>query len=43
MFDLCIIGAGLFGSSSAKHACKKYQNLKVALIGPPEPQVTDPS
>jgi L-2-hydroxyglutarate oxidase LhgO len=39
VYDLCIIGAGLIGSSAAKHASKIHPNLKIALIGPPEPQV----
>jgi len=39
MFDLCIIGAGLIGSSCAKHAVKISPRLKIALIGPPEPKV----
>ena len=39
MFDLCIIGAGLIGSSCAKHAAKLGPHLKIALIGPPEPKV----
>ena len=39
MFDLCVIGAGLFGSSCAKHAAKINPDLKICLIGPPEPEV----
>jgi L-2-hydroxyglutarate oxidase LhgO len=39
MFDLCIIGAGLIGSSCAKHASKINPDLKIGLIGPPEPEV----
>lgn len=35
MYDLCIVGAGLIGSSAAKHASKQS---RVLLIGPEEPQ-----
>ena len=37
-YDLCIVGAGLVGSSVARHASAK-QGLSVCLIGPQEPKV----
>ncbi|KAL4238963.1 hypothetical protein ACF0H5_003667 [Mactra antiquata] len=37
MYDLCIIGAGMIGSSAARHATLSSNN-KVCLIGPSEPK-----
>ena len=37
-YDLCIVGAGLIGSSIARHAAAKHGH-RVCLIGPPEPKV----
>ncbi|GFV43054.1 peroxisomal sarcosine oxidase [Trichonephila clavipes] len=36
VYDLCVIGAGMFGSSSARYASGNVA-LKVCLIGPSEP------
>ncbi|XP_071040633.1 putative sarcosine oxidase [Parasteatoda tepidariorum] len=35
-YDLCIVGAGMFGSAAARHASVN-PTLKVCLIGPEEP------
>lgn len=35
-YDLCIVGAGLIGSSAARHAVSSTKNVKVCLIGPEE-------
>ncbi|GFV43355.1 DAO domain-containing protein [Trichonephila clavipes] len=35
-YDLCIIGAGMFGSSAARHASTN-PSLRVCLVGPNEP------
>ncbi|XP_055948444.1 uncharacterized protein LOC129981571 [Argiope bruennichi] len=39
-YDLCIIGAGMFGSSAARHASAN-PCLKVCLIGPEEPKIEE--
>ncbi|XP_038070809.1 uncharacterized protein LOC119739803 [Patiria miniata] len=39
MYDVCIVGAGLWGSSAARHA--SLPGRKVCLIGPSEPQEKD--
>ncbi|KAF8795751.1 hypothetical protein HNY73_000214 [Argiope bruennichi] len=36
-FDLCIIGAGMYGSAAARHASSN-SGVKVCLIGPGEPR-----
>ncbi|GFY59234.1 peroxisomal sarcosine oxidase [Trichonephila inaurata madagascariensis] len=36
IYDLCIVGAGMFGSAAARHASANA-GLKVCLIGPLEP------
>ncbi|XP_042911797.1 monomeric sarcosine oxidase [Parasteatoda tepidariorum] len=36
LYDLCVIGGGMFGSAAARHASANPA-LKVCLIGPPEP------
>ncbi|CAL1281698.1 unnamed protein product [Larinioides sclopetarius] len=40
IYDLCIIGAGMFGSSAARHASAN-PCLKVCLIGPDEPKIEE--
>lgn len=35
LFDLCIVGAGMFGSAAARHASADSE-LKTCLIGPAE-------
>ena len=37
-FDVIVVGAGMFGSSSAKYLCKLAPSARVALIGPTEPE-----
>ena len=37
LYDLCVVGAGMIGSSAAKHA--SLNGCKVCLIGPKEPEV----
>ena len=37
-FDIIVVGAGMFGSSSAKYLCKMSPRARVALIGPTEPE-----
>ena len=37
-FDIIVVGAGMFGSSSAKYLCKMSPSARVALIGPTEPE-----
>ncbi|XP_055948027.1 uncharacterized protein LOC129981280 [Argiope bruennichi] len=37
IFDLCIIGAGMYGSAAARHA-SAHSAVKVCLIGPSEPK-----
>ncbi|XP_022081073.1 uncharacterized protein LOC110974057 [Acanthaster planci] len=39
LYDICIVGAGLWGSSAARHASKPGR--KVCLIGPTEPSQED--
>ncbi|XP_038070801.1 uncharacterized protein LOC119739799 [Patiria miniata] len=39
VYDICIVGAGLWGSSAARHA--SLPGRKVCLIGPSEPQEKD--
>ncbi|GBN27119.1 hypothetical protein AVEN_224319-1 [Araneus ventricosus] len=39
-YDLCIIGAGMFGSSAARHASAN-PCLKVCLVGPDEPKLEE--
>ncbi|GBN25842.1 hypothetical protein AVEN_58855-1 [Araneus ventricosus] len=36
VYDLCVIGAGMFGSSAARHASAN-PSIKVCLVGPAEP------
>ena len=36
-FDVCIVGAGTFGSTTAYHLSKLVPELSVLLIGPEEP------
>ncbi|KFM80511.1 Peroxisomal sarcosine oxidase, partial [Stegodyphus mimosarum] len=36
IYDLCIIGAGMFGSAAARHASANV-SLRVCLVGPNEP------
>ncbi|XP_070542978.1 N-methyl-L-tryptophan oxidase-like [Ptychodera flava] len=38
LYDLCIIGAGPFGSAAARHATLIEPGLKVCVIGPKEPK-----
>ncbi|GFY59235.1 peroxisomal sarcosine oxidase [Trichonephila inaurata madagascariensis] len=38
-YDLCIIGAGMFGSSAARHASTD-PSLRVCLVGPNEPTIS---
>ncbi|CAL1281696.1 unnamed protein product [Larinioides sclopetarius] len=38
VYDLCIVGAGMFGSAAARHASTN-PGLKACLIGPTEPSV----
>ena len=38
-YDVCVVGAGLIGSAAARHLVEENPDLKVALIGPGEPQV----
>ncbi|XP_035210045.1 uncharacterized protein LOC118184481 [Stegodyphus dumicola] len=40
IYDLCIVGAGLFGSAAARHASANAA-LKVCLIGPDEPKAEE--
>lgn len=39
VYDVCVVGAGMIGSATARHAAQMYPHLKVCLIGPAEPQV----
>lgn len=39
IYDLCIVGAGMFGSAAARHA-STIRGIKVCLIGPDEPTVS---
>lgn len=36
-FDVCVIGAGLWGSAAARHLSQS-PGMKVCLIGPEEPK-----
>ena len=38
-YDVCVVGAGLIGSAAARHLVENNPTLKIALIGPDEPQV----
>lgn len=38
LYDLCILGAGMFGSAAARHA-SATEGIKVCLIGPKEPSL----
>ncbi|CAH1796506.1 unnamed protein product [Owenia fusiformis] len=39
MYDLCVIGAGMIGSATAKHVSEiKRENQRICLIGPSEPK-----
>ncbi|GFT31238.1 peroxisomal sarcosine oxidase [Nephila pilipes] len=40
IYDLCIVGAGMFGSAAARHASANPR-VKVCLIGPVEPTVEE--
>ena len=40
IYDLCIIGAGFFGSAAARHA-SGFPNMKICLIGLDEPTVSN--
>lgn len=35
-YDIAVLGAGMLGSSCAKHLAKDYPGLRIALIGPDE-------
>ena len=37
-FDVIVVGAGLFGSAAAKHLTLLRPDLRLALIGPGEPE-----
>ncbi|KAL5004481.1 hypothetical protein ScPMuIL_017937 [Solemya velum] len=37
-YDLCIVGAGLFGSAAARHASTLHPEWKICIIGPEEPK-----
>ena len=39
IYDLCIVGAGMFGSAAARHASANV-GVKVCLVGPDEPTVS---
>lgn len=39
IYDLCIVGAGMFGSAAARHASANV-GVKVCLVGPEEPSVS---
>lgn len=36
-YDVCVVGAGVFGSCTAYHL-SKFPNLKICLVGPGEPE-----
>jgi glycine/D-amino acid oxidase-like deaminating enzyme len=38
VYDLCVIGAGMMGSATARHALSD-RKINVCLIGPEEPKV----
>ena len=37
VYDVCVIGAGLWGSSAAYHA-SSHPDIRVCLVGPDEPK-----
>ena len=37
-FDVIVVGGGLFGSAAAKHLTLLRPDLRLALIGPGEPE-----
>lgn len=37
IYDVCVVGAGLWGSSAAYHLTTLIPECKVCLIGPKEP------
>ena len=39
VYDLCIVGAGMFGSAAARHASSNV-GVKICLVGPEEPTVS---
>ena len=41
VYDIAVLGAGMLGSSCAKHLSKEYPRLKIVLIGPDETQTED--
>jgi len=38
VYDLCVVGAGMIGSSAARHA-SGVTGTSVCMIGPEEPEV----
>ena len=38
VFDVVVVGAGLFGSAAAKHLSLLRPDLRLGLIGPGEPE-----
>ncbi|CAL1281700.1 unnamed protein product [Larinioides sclopetarius] len=40
IYDLCIVGAGMYGSAAARHA-STHSTAKVCLIGPNEPRADE--
>ncbi|KAG8189150.1 hypothetical protein JTE90_018442 [Oedothorax gibbosus] len=40
MYDVCIVGAGMFGSAAARHVSAN-PSLRVCLIGPDEPKTSE--
>ena len=38
VFDVVVVGAGLFGSAAAKHLNLLRPDLRLGLIGPGEPE-----
>ncbi|GBO03345.1 hypothetical protein AVEN_223752-1 [Araneus ventricosus] len=40
VYDLCIVGAGMYGSAAARHA-SAHSAAKVCLIGPSEPKANE--
>ena len=41
VYDIAVLGAGMLGSSCAKHLSKDYPGLRVVLVGPDERQTED--